>query len=75
MRIKFYALALTGLLTLGVAGGAAMAQDTPVAPPQQGGGGHRGMDPDAQLKHMTKALDRSTACSPFVRSLLVLQKW
>jgi periplasmic protein CpxP/Spy len=57
MRNKFCTLALTGLLTLGMAGGAAIAQDTP-APPQQGGWqGHRGMDPDAQLKHMTKALD------------------
>jgi Spy/CpxP family protein refolding chaperone len=57
MRNKFCTLALTGLLTLGMAGSVAIAQDQPGPPPQEGGGGHRGMDPDAQLKHMTKALD------------------
>jgi periplasmic protein CpxP/Spy len=58
MRMKIYTLALSGLLTLGMAGGAAMAQDMS-APPQQGGpgGGRHGMDPEAQLKHLTKALD------------------
>jgi protein CpxP len=58
MRMKIYTLALSGLLTLGMAGGAAMAQDMS-APPQQGSGpgGRHGMDPEGQLKHLTKALD------------------
>jgi periplasmic protein CpxP/Spy len=58
MRMKIYTLALSGLLTLGMAGGAAMAQDMS-APQQQGGGpgGRHGMDAEGQLKHLTKALD------------------
>jgi len=74
MRIKFYTLALTGLLTLGMTGGAAMAQDTPAPPPQQGGGGHRGMDPDAQLKHMTKALDLTADQQTQIKPILESQQ-
>jgi Spy/CpxP family protein refolding chaperone len=57
MQMKIYTLALAGLLTLGTAGAAAVAQDTSTPPPQGEGPGHRGMDPEGQLKHMTKALD------------------
>ena len=73
MRNKFCTLALTGLLTLGMSG-AALAQDQSAPPPQQerGGPGHRGMDPDAQLKHMTKALDltadQQTQIKPILES-------
>jgi Spy/CpxP family protein refolding chaperone len=75
MRIRFCTLALTGLLTLGMAGSVALAQDQTAPPPQggQGGGWHRGgMDPDAQLKHMTKALDltadQQTQIKPILES-------
>src|SRR5271154_1673266 len=57
MRKTVCTLALTGLLSL--AGSAALAQDN-VAPPQQGQGqwGHgHGMNPEAQLQHLTKQLD------------------
>jgi len=60
MRNKFCTFALTSLLTVGLAGSAALAQDTGAAPPPQQGSamqGHRGMNPDQQLKHMTKQLD------------------
>ena len=73
MQSKFCTLALTALLTLGMAGSAAIAQDQSAPPPQQGGQwGHRGMDPDAQLKHMTKALDltadQQTQIKPILES-------
>ena len=57
MRNKLCTLALAGLLS--VAGGAAIAQDNAAPAPQQGQGyGHRGMmNPDAQLRHLTKELD------------------
>jgi protein CpxP len=54
MRNTLCTLALAGLFS--VAGGAALAQDN--AAPQQGQGyGHHGMNPDAQLQHLTKQLD------------------
>jgi periplasmic protein CpxP/Spy len=56
MRNKLCTLALAGLLSL--AGGAAIAQDNATTAQQQGqAAGHRGMNPDAQLQHLTKALD------------------
>jgi len=57
MRNTLCTLALAGLLS--VAGGVALAQDNAAPPPpQQGQGyGHRGMNPDAQLQHLTKHLD------------------
>ena len=74
MRNKFCTLALTGLLTLGMAGSAAIAQDQSAPPPQQGGGpGHRGMDPDAQLKHMTKALDLTSDQQAQIKPILQSQ--
>jgi Spy/CpxP family protein refolding chaperone len=73
MRNKFCTFALTGLLTLGMAGSAALAQDdsTP-PPPQQGSGmhGHRGMNPDAQLKHMTKQLNLSADQQSQIKPIL-----
>lgn len=58
MRNKFCTFALTGLLTVGMATSAALAQDDAAPPPQsENMHGHRGMDPDIQLKHMTKELD------------------
>jgi periplasmic protein CpxP/Spy len=60
MRKTIGTLALTGLLTLGLAASAAWAQDNGAPPPQQGQWGHGGphrMDPDRQLKHLTKELD------------------
>jgi protein CpxP len=56
MRNTICTLALAGLLSVG--GSAAFAQDNAAPVPQQGQGyGHRGMNPDAQLQHLTKALD------------------
>ncbi len=60
MQKTLCTLALTGLLSL--AGSAALAQDnTTATAPQQGQGqwghGPRGMNPDAQLQHLTKHLD------------------
>jgi Spy/CpxP family protein refolding chaperone len=76
MRNKFCTLALSGLLTLGMAGGAAMAQDMSTPPPagQDGGPGrHHGMDPDAQLKHMTRALDLTSDQQAQIRPILAAQ--
>jgi Spy/CpxP family protein refolding chaperone len=73
MRNKFPILALAGLLTLGMAGSAAIAQDT-ANPPQQGGGpGHRGMDPEAQLNHLTKALDLTADQQAQIKPILESQ--
>jgi periplasmic protein CpxP/Spy len=72
MRNKFCTFALTGLLTLGMAGSAALAQDNS-APPQQDNQnmhGHRGMDPDMQLKHMTKQLDLSADQQSQIKPIL-----
>jgi protein CpxP len=73
MRNRFCTLALTGLLALGTAGSVAIAQDTPAPPPQQGGG-HRGMDPDAQLKHMTKELDLTADQQAQIKPILESQQ-
>jgi periplasmic protein CpxP/Spy len=71
IRKAIYSLALTGLLTL--AGGAALAQDN-AAPPQQGQGdwghGRRGMNADAQLKHLTKQLDLSAEQQGQIKPIL-----
>jgi protein CpxP len=61
MHTRILTLALGGFLSLGIAG-AALAQET-APPPQnqeQGGrGGHHQMDPDRQLKHLTRELGLS----------------
>ena len=71
MRNKFCTFALTGLLTLGLAGGAAFAQDNSAPPQNEGMHGHRGgMDPAAQLQHMTKALDLSADQQSQIKPIL-----
>lgn len=66
MRNKLFTLTLGGMLALGTTAAiwaqdnAAPAQDQSQAQPDQPmehGRGHRGMDPDRQLQHLTKALD------------------
>jgi protein CpxP len=57
MKKQLCTIALSGLFALGIPALSASAQDAP--PPQgdsmqQGGGGHRGMNADDQLAHMTK---------------------
>ena len=74
MRKTLYSVALTGLLTLGIAG-TAFAQDNaaqePQAPPAQDGGhGPRRMDPDKQLQHMTKVLNLSADQQTQIKPIL-----
>jgi Spy/CpxP family protein refolding chaperone len=72
MRNKFCTFALTGLLTVGLAGSAAFAQDQaapPPSPPNGGMQGHR-MDPDQQLQHMTKQLDLSADQQTQIKPIL-----
>jgi periplasmic protein CpxP/Spy len=69
MRNTLCTLALAGLLTM--AGGAAIAQDNAAAAPQQGQGyGHRGMNPEAQLQHLTKSLDLSADQQTQIKPIL-----
>ncbi len=72
MHRKFCTIALTGLLTLGMATGAALAQDDSAAPPppQQGMHGHRGMNTDRQLKRMTKQLNLSADQQSQIKPIL-----
>ncbi len=75
MRNKLCTLALAGLLS--VAGGAALAQDNAAPPaPQQGQGyGHRGMmNPDEQLKHLTRQLDLTADQQAQIKPLLESQQ-
>jgi protein CpxP len=76
MQSKIFALALGGLIALGVTG-AAGAQDTPPPPPDQnqagpppGGRGMR-MDPDRQLARLTEALSLTTDQQAQIKPLLV----
>lgn len=57
MRKTIGTFALAGLLSLGMAASAALAQDNTAQPAQQGQWHGRRMDPDMQLKHLTKQLD------------------
>lgn len=78
MRNTIFTLALSGLLALG-ASTAIYAQDDATPAPngtpqaQQGnwGHGHHGMDPDAQLSHMTKRLNLSADQQSQIRPALV----
>jgi len=75
MRTTLCTLALAGLLS--VAGGAALAQDNTAPPaPQEGHGyGHRGMmNPDEQLKHLTKQLDLTADQQTQIKPLLENQQ-
>ncbi len=73
MRKTIGTLALTGLLSLGLAASAAWAQDNTTQAPQQGQWGHGGpgrMDPDRQLKHLTKELDLTSAQQDQIKPIL-----
>lgn len=77
MRNQILTIALSGLVAL-AAGSALYAQDNS-APPQQsqqqgqwgGGHGHGRMDPDEQLKHMTRQLDLNADQQNQIRPILV----
>jgi hypothetical protein len=71
MRNKLFTFALTGLLTVGMAGTAALAQDTtaPAAPQGPPAYGHH-MNPDTQLQRLTKKLDLSTDQQSQIKPLL-----
>ena len=83
MRSKICTVALTGLLTLGLAGGAAFAQEgTTTTPAQtndnmqdmhQQGMHHRGMNADQQLKKMTKKLNLSADQQAQIKPMLESQ--
>jgi Spy/CpxP family protein refolding chaperone len=71
MQNKIAALALGGVLTLGM--GVALAQDTQAPPPQANGAparGERGMNPDRQLARLTKELSLTSAQQDQIRPLL-----
>lgn len=73
MYRKFSTLALTGLLTLGMSAGAAIAQDQSAPPQQQQNPnwqGHRRMDSDAQLKRLTKQLNLSADQQSQIKPIL-----
>jgi periplasmic protein CpxP/Spy len=73
MRNHLMTIALSGLLAFG-ATAALHAQENSGQPQQQGqwGGGHGrgGMNPDEQLKHMTKELDLSSDQQSQIRPVL-----
>ena len=74
MRRNLGTFALSGLLALGIASTAAFSQDNAAQPQAQQGPGGRGahrMDPDAQLKHMTEALDLTADQQAQIKPLLV----
>jgi periplasmic protein CpxP/Spy len=78
MRNKTLTLALSGLLVLG-AGSVLYAQDNSAPPAQPGtaqqgqwgGRGHGRMDPDEQLRHMTKQLDLTADQQNQIKPILV----
>jgi periplasmic protein CpxP/Spy len=76
MRSKFCTVALTSLITLGLAGGAAFAQEGTTPPQQQQqtdnmqGMHHHGMNADRQLKRMTKKLDLSADQQSQIKPIL-----
>lgn len=76
MRNKLCTFALTGFLTLGLAGSAAFAQDESTTPPPQSTTTqpmhhhHRMMNSDRQLKRMTKRLDLSADQQSQVKPIL-----
>lgn len=73
IHTKFCTLALAGILTLGMAAGMAVAQDQSdqSAPPSNPNmQGRRGMNPDEQLKHLTKQLDLSADQQSQIKPIL-----
>jgi periplasmic protein CpxP/Spy len=71
MRKTVCTLALAGLLSL-AGSAAALAQDTAAQPPQQGQWGHgpRGMNPEAQLEHLTKHLNLTAEQQAQIKPIL-----
>lgn len=74
MRNKFCTLALAGIFTLSLAGSAVLAQDNQAPPQQQDGRGRRGMDPDEQLKRLTKTLDLTADQQTQIKPILESQQ-
>ena len=71
MHRKVCIYALSGLLSLAMAAGSAFAQDNPAPSPQTYPmHGHHRMDPDTQLKHMTKQLDLSADQQSQIKPML-----
>ena len=82
MRSQICTVALTGLLTLGLAGGAAFAQESTTTAPAQTNDNmqgmhqnmhHRGMNADQQLKRMTKKLNLSADQQAQIKPMLESQ--
>jgi len=79
MQRKFFTLALSGLLAVGIAGSTGFAQDSTApqsqpaeAQPGSGGHGHRkAPDPDKQLAHMTKELNLTADQQTQIKPILV----
>ena len=69
MRSKFAALALSGFLALG-ATSAIYAQTSDGQQQGHWGGGHGRMNPDAQLQHLTRALDLSADQQSQIKPIL-----
>lgn len=72
MRNQLCTLALAGFVALALSG-TAFAQDNSAPPPQNQTSGmheHRGMNPDAQLKHMTRQLDLSADQQAQIKPIL-----
>lgn len=78
MKRRLGVMALTMAAMIGAAGGVNCAwaggQDGPQGPPPEGrggpGGGRRGMDPDRQVKMMTKQLDLSADQQSQIKTIL-----
>jgi Spy/CpxP family protein refolding chaperone len=71
MRNQLCTFALTGLLTLGMAGSAALAQDNSAPPQNEGMHGHRGStDTTQQLQRLTKTLDLSADQQSQIKPIL-----
>lgn len=75
MRNKVCTFALSGLLVLGMAGSVAVAQEDAAPPPQNSNmHGHRGMNPDRQLQHLTKKLNLSADQQSQIKPILDAQQ-
>ncbi|HTV04157.1 MAG TPA: hypothetical protein VME86_02230 [Acidobacteriaceae bacterium] len=73
MYRKLSIYTLSGLLTLGIAAGAAFAQDNTAPPPQNAPmpmHGHHRMSPEQQLQHMTKQLDLTSDQQSQIKPIL-----
>jgi periplasmic protein CpxP/Spy len=70
MKKIFCTFALTGLLSLGMAGSAALAQDNAAPQAAQEGHGRRGMNPEMQLKHLTRELNLSAEQQTQIKPIL-----